>query len=176
MNHSPSTPPKHERVTAFVESLSIDSPPGVDPRYAGFFACFHAGDYYEAHDVLENLWLSCDDANRGFYQGLIQLAGAFVHLRKHHQFPAHPKHHFRLRPAARLFLMARARLQSFPARHFGLETTGVAASCLAWHEIIADSDFTVNPWSPGHLPRLPVDLATGNSDFPISRNLTSCAL
>jgi hypothetical protein len=176
MNPSPSAPPKHERITAFVESLSIDSSLGVDSRYAGYFLCFHAGDYYEAHDVLENLWLSCRDSNRSFYQGLIQLAGAFVHLRKHHQFPSHPKHHFRLRPASRLFLMARERLLPFPLQHLGLDCGRVAAQCLAWHDAIAASDFTVNPWSPERLPKLPIDWVPGNSDSPAAVNMASRTL
>ena len=29
----------------------------VDPHYAGYFACFNRQLFYEAHDVLEELWL-----------------------------------------------------------------------------------------------------------------------
>jgi hypothetical protein len=29
----------------------------LDARYLGYFACFNEQQYYEAHDVLEDLWL-----------------------------------------------------------------------------------------------------------------------
>lgn len=51
-------------------------------EYRAYFDCFNQGLYYEAHDVLEHLWLVCQDANRSFFQGLIQIAGAFVHFQK----------------------------------------------------------------------------------------------
>ena len=37
-----------------------------------------------------------------FFKGLIQVAGAFVHLQKQFLHPEHPKHRPRLRPAVRL--------------------------------------------------------------------------
>jgi predicted metal-dependent hydrolase len=60
-----------------------------DARYLGFFECFNRQQFFEAHEVLEDLWL----AERGrpddhFYKGLIQLAGAFVHLQKRRRNPA----------------------------------------------------------------------------------------
>ena len=56
---------------------------GVDPRYAGYFALFNQQKFYEAHDILEDLWLpDRHGVNGSFYKGLIQLAGAFVHLQK----------------------------------------------------------------------------------------------
>jgi hypothetical protein len=72
----------------------------MDPYYAGFFDCFNRGEYYEAHEVLEELWLKVRGSPNGaFYKGLIQLAGAFVHLQKD-----------RLRPAAALLKLARSHL------------------------------------------------------------------
>lgn len=52
-------------------------PRGRDVRYAAYFHHFNRGDYYEAHDVLESLWLERGRQAKGaaFYQGLIQLAG-----------------------------------------------------------------------------------------------------
>ncbi len=55
--------------------------------------------FYEAHDVLEDLWLpDRHGPNGNFYKGLIQLAGAYVHLQKN-----------RLRPSAALFKLAQAK-------------------------------------------------------------------
>src|SRR5881394_3535242 len=84
-----------------------------DAHYLGFFECFNRGLFYEAHDVLEELWLprrkTPDDA---FYKGLIQLAGAFVHLQKK-----------RLHPSAALFKLAKANLQKYPSIHHDLDLT-----------------------------------------------------
>lgn len=50
---------------------------GWDIRYSAYFHHFNRGDYYEAHDVLESLWLEQgrQAPSAAFYQGLIQLAG-----------------------------------------------------------------------------------------------------
>ena len=95
---------KHDRILALVKGL--ETPRGIDPRYAGYFVCFNRGDYYEAHDVLEDLWLEEHGPDRSYYQGLIQLAGALVHLRKQAERPWHPKDGARLRPAERLLRLA----------------------------------------------------------------------
>ena len=55
----------------------------LDARYLGYFDCFNRELFYEAHDVLEDLWLlDRKGADGDYYKGLIQLAGAFVHLQK----------------------------------------------------------------------------------------------
>jgi predicted metal-dependent hydrolase len=82
-----------------------------DPRYAGFFACFNRGEYFEAHEVLENLWLGLRRSPIGdFYKGLIQLAGAFVHVRKG-----------RREPAISLLKLARRNLAKYGASHEALD-------------------------------------------------------
>src|SRR5436189_6188294 len=77
----------------------------LDAHYLGYFECFNRGLFYEAHDVLEELWLpNRNGANGPFYKGLIQLAGAFVHLEKG-----------RPPPAAAVLRLARATLERYPA-------------------------------------------------------------
>jgi len=44
---------KHARVAAFVKTLE-EQAGYFHPCYEGYFQCFNAGDYYEAHDVLDN--------------------------------------------------------------------------------------------------------------------------
>ena len=93
---------KHARVAAFVKTLE-EQTGYFHPCYEGYFQCFNDGDYYEAHDVLEHLWLDCRDSNHLYFKGLIQIAGAFVHLKKQHARPHHPTDGRRLFPAVRLF-------------------------------------------------------------------------
>ena len=126
----------------------------LDPCYVGWFTCFNEGRYYEAHDVLEHLWLQTRDANHAFFKGLIQLAGAFVHLRKQFERPLHPKDRNRLRPAARLFQLALGNLAPFRPVHLRLDVGAVCAMCETLVAAIDASAFARNPWSPGNAPRI----------------------
>ena len=55
----------------------------ADDRAVAFeagVAAFLAGDYFEAHELLEPAWMGTDDpAERDLHQGLIKLAAAYVH-------------------------------------------------------------------------------------------------
>jgi len=116
----------------------------LDPRYAGYFHCFNRRLFYEAHDVLEDLWLGDrHGANGAFYKGLIQLAGAFVHLQKS-----------RLRPAAALFKLARANLQRYPARHERLDVKAVLELIEHWLAQLESNHFKINPLTTENAPQL----------------------
>src|ERR1039457_2667543 len=93
-----------------------------DPRYLGFFECFNRQQFFEAHEVLEALWLPQRDGPNGpFYKGLIQLAGAFVHWKK--KGPG---------PAVALFKLAQTNLRKYPATHDGLSIKNVLAMTNEW--------------------------------------------
>jgi predicted metal-dependent hydrolase len=93
---------KSEKIAKLIESCQGK---GMDAHYLGYFECFNRQLFYEAHDVLEELWLPQKHGPSGnFYKGLIQLAGAFVHLQK-----ARPG------PAAALFKLSRENLKKYPA-------------------------------------------------------------
>ena len=88
---------------------------GFDAHYLGYFECFNRQLFFEAHEVLEELWL----AQRGqpddlFYKGLIQLAGAFVHIQKQ-----------RRGPALALLNLARINLRRYPTVHQSLDLAEV---------------------------------------------------
>jgi hypothetical protein len=62
---------------------------GSVPDYLEYVDCFNGGRYYEAHDALEPLWLRVRQRPEGqFLKGLIQLAGAFVHVQQGRPGPA----------------------------------------------------------------------------------------
>jgi predicted metal-dependent hydrolase len=46
---------------------------------------FNDGEYFEAHEVWEELWRATDQPIRGFYQGLIHAAVGLHHLRRRNQ-------------------------------------------------------------------------------------------
>ncbi len=54
-------------------------PPAADPRFEAGVAAFDRGDYFEAHELWEELWRDASPADRLFYKGLIQLAVACHH-------------------------------------------------------------------------------------------------
>ena len=143
---------KSDRISALVGQLPAGD--AFDPHYTGYFACFNAGRYYEAHDVLEHLWLECRDGNALFYKGLIQIAGAFVHLQKQHLHPLHSKHGRRLRPAVRLFRRGAENLAPFAPRHLQLDVAALRLRCAQFGEEIEVAEFARNPWSPATLPQL----------------------
>lgn len=150
---------KRERISQLVRQLDPDD--GIPhegiaahPFYRAYFRCWNEQQYYEAHDVLEQLWLDRDTPDDDFFKGLIQAAGAFVHLKKNREYPAHPKHARRLRPAARLFALAEKNLANYTPTHHGLDVAGLIDVLRAAREAIVASNFATNPWSPETAPRL----------------------
>ncbi len=108
---------------------------GPDLRYRAYFEQFNQGHYYEAHEVLEQLWLQDRPGPNGlFYKGLIQLAGAFVHLQRG-----------RLRPAAALFKLAEANLRNYPSLHEQLPVPALLALIRQWLACLEQSSYTANP-------------------------------
>jgi predicted metal-dependent hydrolase len=132
---------KSARVAAMVESHRGQK---IDPHYAGYFHCFNRQLFYEAHDVLEHIWLpDKHGANGAFYKGLIQLAGAFVHLQKN-----------RLRPAAALFKLARTNLEKYPGTHDGLDMKMVHALIEKWLAELESKNFEINPLNARNAPKM----------------------
>jgi hypothetical protein len=124
------------------------------PYYRAFFHCWNEQQYYEAHDVLEQLWLNTDSPDAAFFKGLIQAAGAFVHLQKRFEYPSHAKHSRRLSPAVRLFRMAERNVAAFSPYHHGLDVAALCQLLTRYADEIVASDYTINPWSPETAPKL----------------------
>ena len=86
-----------------------------DPHLVGYLRCFNSQKFYEAHDVLEALWLKDRTGPDGdFFKGMIQFAGAFVHLQK-----------IRNRPAKVLFLRCTTYLSKYPSKFYALDVAGI---------------------------------------------------
>jgi len=145
---------KSDRISQFVQTICSQSDGSFDARYRGYFQCFNEQQYYEAHDVLEDLWLERRDENYAFYKGLIQVAGGFVHLQKQYLHPDHPHHGKRLRPASRLFALALQNMEPYGAEHLSLDLEVLRTLCLAQIELLEKSDFQKNPWCPEVAPRI----------------------
>jgi hypothetical protein len=132
---------KRERIEQLLGDPNAGS---LNPYYYGYFDHFNRGLFYESHDVLEQLWLKDRHGPNGdFYKGLIQLAGAFVHLQKE-----------RLRPAAALFKLAAANLRKYPSHHEHLEIVAVLKLIEHWLGRLENSQFTANPLATDQPPQL----------------------
>jgi predicted metal-dependent hydrolase len=151
---------KGERISRFVaEVVAEDVDSGQrdiakHPFYRAFFHCWNEKRYYEAHDVLEQLWLKTKSPDADYFKGLIQAAGAFVHLQKRFEHPSHAKHSRRLPPAARLFRLAERNLSRFAPRHHGLDVVAFCQLLRRCADQIVASDYKINPWSPETAPKL----------------------
>lgn len=133
---------KSAKIAAMIASLE-----GRDlaAHYLGFFECFNQGLFFEAHDVLEELWLAQGrtGSNYAFYKGLIQFAGSFVHLQKD-----------RLDPARRLFLLAQANLRQYPPVHERFESGKTLAQIGQWIDLLQKP--AANPFPARPAPTLRV--------------------
>jgi len=132
---------KRGQITQRIQSFQGQD---LDAHYLGYLDCFNRQAFYEAHDVLEELWLADrQGANGAFYKGLIQLAGAFVHLQKQ-----------RLRPAGALLKLARANLEKYPELHERLEVRSVLGLIESWQTALEADDYGVNPLRSDNTPKL----------------------
>ena len=94
----------------------------LDAHYLAYFDCFNRHLYFEAHEVLEAIWLPERGGSEDrFYKGLIQLAGAFVHVQKQ-----------RLGPAGALLRLARTNLSYYPAVHRSLNVSATINLISQW--------------------------------------------
>ncbi len=103
---------KDHKVAALMEGIEEGE---HDPHLVGYLRCFNSHQFYEAHDVLEALWLKDRNGQDGdFFKGLIQFAGSFVHLQKG-----------RKRPAKVLFLRCTTYLCKYPSNFYSLDVSGI---------------------------------------------------
>ena len=116
----------------------------LDAHYLGFFDCFNRQLFYEAHEVLEHIWLQDKHGPNGaFYKGLIQLAGAFVHLQKN-----------RPQPAASLFKLALANLEIYPPVHEQLNLQNIAGLIHRWLAELESAQYAINPLTENSAPKI----------------------
>jgi len=101
-----------------------------DPRYLAGIQLFNARDFFEAHEVWEDLWAASAQPDRRFYQALIQCAVALFHFGNGN-----------IRGAVRLYHSAlNYHKPTFP-QHQGLDLTafwGQMEACFA--RVLAEPD------------------------------------
>jgi uncharacterized protein len=81
-----------------------------DPRYLRGIEHFNRGEYFQSHEVWEDLWRAVDDPAKTFYKGLIQAAVSIYHRQRGNRHGAD-----------KLLASSRACLQGFGAGYLGLD-------------------------------------------------------
>jgi predicted metal-dependent hydrolase len=67
-------------VTQYMEPSTPVPDSAPRTNYEQGIELFNRGDFFEAHEVWEELWLACPAAERRFFQALIQAAVALHHF------------------------------------------------------------------------------------------------
>lgn len=121
-----------------------------DPLYLRGIREFNRRNYFESHEVWEELWIGEAGPDREFYKGLIQAAVALYHFENGNAVGAH-----------KLLHGARALLHPFRPKHAGLdvdrfvdELTG-CLECVRREPLPADPP----PLDPAAAPRIVLDPA-----------------
>jgi uncharacterized protein len=81
-----------------------------DPRYLAGVLFFNRREFFEAHEVWEDLWGEEQGPDHRFYQGLIQAAVALYHYGNGN-----------VRGAVKLYQSGRAYMERYPSPHRGLD-------------------------------------------------------
>jgi predicted metal-dependent hydrolase len=88
-----------------------------DPRYLAGVVLFNRGDFFEAHEVWESIWMEAGP-DKKFYQGLIQAAVALCHFCNGNG-----------RGAVKLFKSSRDYMSRYDRRPFGSRWNAVSPTC-----------------------------------------------
>jgi predicted metal-dependent hydrolase len=93
-----------------------------------------AGEYFEAHEELEDEWRDAPDAERDFLQGLVHVAVAWLHAERRNR----PGCERQLDKAAR-------RLESYVPAHRGVDVEHVLVQVATARARVADDDLALGP-------------------------------
>jgi predicted metal-dependent hydrolase len=88
------------------------NPAQYDPRYLAGIVLFNRGDFFEAHEVWESLWMETFGPEKQFFQGLIQSAVGLCHFCNGN-----------LRGAVKLYHSSRDYMQRYGSPFLGLDQT-----------------------------------------------------
>ena len=107
--------------------MSSDS--AYDPRYLEGIRYFNECEYFEAHEVWEELWTEYQGPSRRFYQGLIQVAVCLHHFGNENT-----------RGARKLFHSSSKYLGEYRPTHLGLDVDKLLREMETCCRGILDSD------------------------------------
>jgi len=100
---------------------------GFPGQYLQFIDKFNEGEYYECHDLLEDIWM--EDKSDKFLQGLLQLSVGLYH-----------QEYGNVKGARWMFGNARKYLTRYEPVHWGLDVSGVIRYIEACERALPEAD------------------------------------
>jgi hypothetical protein len=97
-------------------------------QYLEGLRLFNAEDFFESHEVLEDLWQETEGTSKKFYQGLIQAAVALLHFGNGN-----------LGGARKVYTSSRKYLEPYAPLYEGLDVTKFLNDMQACFQILLDS-------------------------------------
>lgn len=94
-------------------------------NFLGGIVLFNSAEFFRAHEVWEEIWLTSSGRDKTFLQGLIQLAAAF-----HHQSRRN------MSGAASLLKASCAKLAQLPNEYWGIEVSRLRECSHDWLETL----------------------------------------
>ena len=98
---------------------------------------FNKGEFFDAHEVLEDVWRAAPAAEKKFLQGLIQVAVGLHHYSRGNRVGARS-----------LLARAHRNLSGYSAQHGGIDLAGLRTEVERWAGALEDGD------SAPKLPRI----------------------
>lgn len=96
---------------------------------SGGLRCYRNGEFFEAHEHWEAIWLQCDEPEKTFLQALIQVTAAFHHLERKNK-----------RGAVSLLTRALRRLEHFPKEYGGIDVETLRENVRGWLQRLDGED------------------------------------
>jgi predicted metal-dependent hydrolase len=131
----------------------MTEPVEYDPRLVEGARCFNECDFFEAHEVWEELWADYQGPSRRFYQGLIQVAVSLHHFGNENT-----------RGALKLYHSSRNYLSDYRPRHEGVDVDKLLADmerCFA--ELLASTEeYPTAKIDPELIPEIHLDPPPAN--------------
>lgn len=122
-----------------------------DEKFQRGLAHFNAQEFFEAHEVWEEIWLVEAEPEKTFLQGLIQIAAAF-----HHYCRGNPQ------GAESLLASGIVKLTRFPEHHRSLNISELRSIAKKWARALGNGE---DP-GKGAIPTLKLRAARTTSRFP----------
>jgi predicted metal-dependent hydrolase len=101
----------------------------MDDKFQRGLQHFNRREFFEAHEVWEEIWLVETEPEKTFLQGLIQIAAAF-----HHYSRDNPQ------GAESLLASGIVKLTRFPAHHRGLDIAGLRTAAKKWARALGNGE------------------------------------
>jgi len=122
--------------------MERDAPHGLDPIQEGI-RLFNDEYFFEAHEVLEDVWKQEHGEPRLFLQGLIQISAAYHHYQNGN-----------LVGAATLLQRGADKIRKYPARYLGIDAAELVARVEADRKAIERMQHAETQEKPIEFPRI----------------------